>query len=123
MADKFDLTEGSYSILDIQDYFEYIIKKHETIADNPHMQIYTNKIVNRNLFKIKTSYKLKLLSSETMELLGSTRKDAVQGKDGEKVQKLEYAEVVLLHCSLFNNNYQQHLKYCLLLCLINNLVS
>ena len=87
------------------------------------MQIYTNKIVNRNLFKIKTSYKLKLLSSETMELLGSTRKDAVQGKDGEKVQKLEYAEVVLLHCSLFNNNYQQHLKYCLLLCLINNLVS
>ena len=33
--DKFDLFNSSYSISDIQDYFEYIIKKHETIADNP----------------------------------------------------------------------------------------
>ena len=33
--DKFDLPDESYSVSDIQDYFEYIIKKHETIADNP----------------------------------------------------------------------------------------
>ena len=33
--DEFDLLVGSYSVSDIQDYFEYIIKKHETIADNP----------------------------------------------------------------------------------------
>ena len=37
---KFDLSDGSY----IQDYFEYIIKKYETIAENPPVQIYTNKI-------------------------------------------------------------------------------
>ena len=37
--DKFDLPDGSYSISDIQDYFGYIIKKHETIANNPPMQI------------------------------------------------------------------------------------
>ena len=38
--DTFDLPDGSYSVSDIQDYFEYIIKKHETIADNPLVQIY-----------------------------------------------------------------------------------
>ena len=37
--DEFDLPDGSYSISEIQDYFEYIIKKHETIADNPLIQI------------------------------------------------------------------------------------
>ena len=66
--DEFDLPNGSYSILDIQDYFEYIIKKHETIVDNPPVQIYVNKIKNRIIFKIKTGYKLQLLSLETMKL-------------------------------------------------------
>ena len=33
--DTFDLLDGSYSVLDTQDYFEYIVKKHESIADNP----------------------------------------------------------------------------------------
>ena len=58
--DTFDLPDGSYSVsdIDIQDYFEYIIKKHETIADNPPVQIYVNKIKNRIVFKIKTGYKL-----------------------------------------------------------------
>ena len=49
--DEFDLLDGSYSILDIQDYFEYIIKKHETIANNPPVQIYVNKIKNRIALK------------------------------------------------------------------------
>ena len=49
--DEFDLPDGkSYSNLDVQDYFEYIIKKHETIADNHSMQIYNNKIKNRIVF-------------------------------------------------------------------------
>ena len=72
--DEFDLPHGSYSILDVQDYFECITKKHETIADNPPVQIYFNKIKNRIVFKIKTGYKLELLSPETMKLLGSTKK-------------------------------------------------
>ena len=38
--DTFDLPDGSYSVSDIQDYFEYIIKKHETIVDNSPVQIY-----------------------------------------------------------------------------------
>ena len=45
-----------------------------------------------------------------MRLLGSTKKDADQGKDGEVVLKLESVEVVLVHCSLVNNNYQQTSK-------------
>ena len=77
---EFDLPDGSYSVSDIQDYFEFIIKKHETIADNPPMQIYTNKIKNRIVFKIKTGYKLELLSPETMRLLGSKKKTLIKIK-------------------------------------------
>ena len=58
----FDFPNKSYSVSYIQDYFEYVIKKHETIADNPPVQIYVNKIKNRIVFKIKTGYKLELLS-------------------------------------------------------------
>ena len=65
----FDLPDGSYSIVDIQDYFEFIIKKHETLTENPPIQIYPNKIKNRIIFKIKTGYKLELLTPETMKLL------------------------------------------------------
>ena len=72
--DEFNLPDGSYSVSDIQDYFEYIMKKHETIADNPPIQIYVNKIRNRIVFKMKTGYKLELLTEETMQLLGSSKK-------------------------------------------------
>ena len=72
--DEFNLPNGSYSASDIQDYFEYIIKKHETITDNPPAQIYENKIKKRIVFKIKTSYKLELLTEETMQLLRKFKK-------------------------------------------------
>ena len=108
--DEFDLPDGSYCIADIQDYFEFIIKKRETLAENPPVQIYPNKIKNRIVFKVKTGYKLELLSPETMKLLGSTKKDVDQDKDGEDVPKLESVEVVLVHCNLVNNNYQQASK-------------
>ena len=108
--DKFSLVDGWYSVSNIQDYFEYIIEKHETVADNPPMQISTNKIKNRIVFKIKTDYKLELLFPQTRKLLGSTKKHVDQDTDGEDVPKLEFAGVVLVHCNLFNNNYQQTSK-------------
>ena len=108
--DTFDLPDGSYSIADIQDYFEFIIKKHETLTENLPIEIYPNKIKNRIVFKIKTGYKLELLSPETMKLLGSTKKDVDQDKVGEDVAKLESVEVVLVDCNLVNNNYQQASK-------------
>ena len=72
--DTFDLPDGSYSIADIQDYFEFIIKKHETLNKNLLVQISPNKIKNTMVFKIKTGHKLELLTPETMKLVGSTKK-------------------------------------------------
>ena len=108
--DTFDLPDGSYSIDDIQDYFEFIIKKHEALTEDPPVEIYPNKIKNRIVFKIKTGYKLELLTPETMKLLGSTKKDVDSDKNSENVPKLESVEVVLVHCNLVNNNYQQPSK-------------
>ena len=54
--ETFGLPDGSYSIDDIQDFFEFIIKKDETLTENPPAQIYRNKIRNKIIFKIKTSY-------------------------------------------------------------------
>ena len=72
--DEFELPDGSYSVSNIQDYFEYILKKHGEDVDKPPVQIYVNKIENRITLKIKNGYSLELLSSETMKLLGSTEK-------------------------------------------------
>ena len=88
-----------------QDYFKFIIKKHETLTENPPVQIYPNKIKNRIVFKIKTGYKLELLTPETMILLGSTKKDVDANKNSENVPKLESVEVVLVHCNLVKNDY------------------
>ena len=121
--DTFDLPDGSYSISDIQDYFEFIIKKHETLTENPPIQIYPNKIKNRIVFKIKTGYKLELLTPETMRLLGNTKKDVDSDKNRENVPKLESVEVVLVHCSLVKNNYHTHQKFYLVLFQMNNLDS
>ena len=75
----FDLPNGSYSIVDIQDYFEFVIKKHETLTKNPPpIQIYPNKIKNRIIFRIKSGYKLELLTPDTMKLLGSVKKSCGQ---------------------------------------------
>ena len=108
--DTFDLPDGSYSISDIQDYLEFIIKKHETLTENPPIQIYPNKIKNRIVFKIKTGYKLELLTHETMRLLGSTKNDVDSDKNSENVPKLESVEVVLVHSNLVKNDYQHTLK-------------
>ena len=66
---EFKLPDGSYSMSDIQDYFEYILKKHSENVDNPSIRIYVNKIENKITFKIKSGYYLKLLLTETMKLL------------------------------------------------------
>ena len=70
--DKFELPDGSYCVSDSQDYFEYILEKHGKDIDKPSVQIYVNKIENEVTFKIKNGYSLELITSETMQLLGST---------------------------------------------------
>ena len=86
--DEFDFSDGSYSIADIEDYFEFIIKKDKTLSENPPVQIYLNKIKNRIVFKVKTGYKLELLSSETMKLLGSMKKMLIKIKMEKMHQNL-----------------------------------
>ena len=105
-----DLPDGSYTIDDIQDYFEFIIKKHETLTDNPSIKIYSNKIKNRIVFKIKNGYKLELLTPETMKLLGSTKNVVDKDKNSKNIPELEFAEVVLVHCNLVKNHYQHASK-------------
>ena len=77
--DKFELLDGSYSVSDIQDYFEYISKTHNGQIDNPSIKIYVNKIENRITFKIKAGYYyLELLTFETMKLLGSSENKIIK---------------------------------------------
>ena len=85
----FDLPNGSYNISEIQDYIEYIIKKHETTGENAPILIYANTINNRIVFKIKSGYKLELLSKETMKLSGSTKDIIDADKNSEKYQNLK----------------------------------
>ena len=113
--EEFKLPDGSYSISDIQDYFEYIYKKHGENTVNPSIRLYINKIENRIAFKIKTGYYLELLTPETMKLLGSTKSKIAKYENGENVPNLETTEVVLVHCNI--------VEYCIHLFLINHLVN
>ena len=97
--ETFHLPDGSYNISEIQDYFEYIIKKHKTIGQNAPILIYANTINNRIVFKIKSGYKLELLSKETMKLLGSTSSIIDADKNSENVPRLENVEIVLVQCN------------------------
>ena len=81
--DQFELPDGSNSVSDIQDYFEYILEKHGEDIDEPSVQIYVNKTENGITFKIKNGCSLELLTRETMELLGSTKNKTTEDKMGK----------------------------------------
>ena len=83
--DTFDVPDGSYSIPALQNCF-------------------------RIVFKIKSGYELELLSKETMRLLGSSSDTIDDDKNSELVPKLESVDLVLVHCNVVNNNYQQASK-------------
>ena len=105
--EDFELLDGSYSISVIQDYFEYILKKHSESVDNPPIRISVNGTQNIITFKIKSGYYLELLTPETMKLYGSTESKITKNKNGENVPHLEVVKLVLVHCNLVNNDYQQ----------------
>ena len=66
---EFELSDGSYSVSYIEDYIEYIIKKHKTLPTNLHIHIYISRINNRLVLKIKNGYKLELQTPDTMKYL------------------------------------------------------
>ena len=82
-------------------------KKHGEKINNPSIRKYVNKIENRITFKIKTGYYLELLTHETMKLLGITDNKITKDKNGKNFPYLEITEVVLVHCNIVNNYYQQ----------------
>ena len=95
--DKFELPDGLYSVSNIQDYFEYILKNHRENINN--LLIYVDKTENRITFRIENGYSL-----------GNTENKIIKDKNGENVRHLEIAEVVLVHCHIVNNDYQQDSK-------------
>ena len=104
--DKFELPDGLYFASNIQDYFDYILKKHGENIDKPSVQIYVNKTENRITFRIKKGFSPELLTPETMKLLGSTENKISKDKNSENVTHLEIKEVVLIHCNIVNHDYQ-----------------
>ena len=104
---EFELPDGWYSVWNIQDYFEYIIKKNKTLTDNPPIRIYVKKVENRIAFKIKTGYYLELLIPETMKHLLSTKNKINNDENDKNVSHIEITEVVLVYCKIVSNNYQQ----------------
>ena len=98
--DEFELPDGLYLISDIQNYFEYILKKYNENIGNLSIRIYVYKIENGIKIKIKKRCYLELLTPETMKLLGSTENKITKDKNGENVPHLEITEVVLVHCIL-----------------------
>ena len=112
--DTFDLPDGSYFIADIQYYFESIVKKHETVTENPAVQIYQNKIKNRAVFEIKTGCKLELLTPETMKLLGNGKKTLTKIKKEKMNQNwnlLKLFKCTVIQSKMIIDTLQ---KFCLL---------
>ena len=109
--EEFGLPDGSYSVSDIQDYFKYVLTKHERVIDNPSIVVYVNKIENRIMFQIKTGYYFEILMPEIMKLLGSLKSKITKDRNGENVPHLEITEVILVHCNIVNNDYQQDSRF------------
>ena len=87
--------------------FKIILSIFLTKIDNPSIRIYVNKIETRITSEIKNGYYLELLTPETMKDFRCTKRKITKDKNGENVPHLEIVELVLVHCNLVNNDYQQ----------------
>ena len=101
--DECELPSGSYSVSNIQDYIEFIIKKHKILTTIPPIHVYINRTNNRLVFEIKDGYKLESQSPETVKLFGSTKKIIDETQNRENVPTLEVVEVVLVQCNLVDS--------------------
>ena len=107
------IPDGSYEISQMQNYFlDEVMKKHESNVksyEQSPILIHANRILNRLSFRIKTGYKLELLTNETMRLLGDGPIiDTI--KNGENVPRLEIVRKVLAFCNIVQNAYLQDSK-------------
>ena len=103
-SEEFELPERSYTVADIDNYFQFIVEKH-TKDRKDDIKIYVNKIDNRVTFKLKSGVTLELMTPETQKLLGSSLKTITGEINGDLVPEMESTEVILVHCNLINNDY------------------
>ena len=129
---KFQLQLGMINLTCPMDHIQFqifkiilsmLLKNKRLQKVNPPIQIYPNKIKNRIVFKIKSGYKLELLSPETMKLLRCSKNDVDKDKDGEDIPKLELLKSFQYTVIQSLIVIRKHPKYHLLLCLIYNWVS
>ena len=123
LNDKFELPDGSYSVSDIQDYFEYINQKHEKQTYNRPIQTYVNKIENRVTFNFKTGHCPDHLTHEIMKSPWCTEKKIIKDKNNENVPHLEITAAVLVHCNNVNNDCQHIQEPYMQLFPINHLLN
>ena len=102
--DGFEWPDDSYSMSDIQDYIEFIIKKRKALRTIPHTHVSINEINNRLVFKLNDGYKLESKTPETMKLFDSTKKLIDKIKNAEKLPNPEAVGVVLVQCNLVDNS-------------------
>ena len=104
------MPDGSYSVSDVADCIEYIIKKHKTLTKIPPIYVYINRINNRLMFKTKDGYKLEFQTPEAKKLFGRTKKLIDKTKMEKYVLSLKEVEVVLIQYKLVDNRYQQKIE-------------
>ena len=116
---EFEFPDGSYSVSDVQDYIEYIIEKHKKITKVPPASVYSNRINNKLVFKIKDAFNLELQTSEEMNPFVRTKKNNREKKIKKtfkyfniKRPSIEVIEVVLVQRNLVDN--QDDKRYYLL---------
>ena len=97
------MSDGSYSMSDIQDHIKYIITKPETLTTVPSIHVYITIINNRLVFEKRDGYNLELQTPETMKFIWQQKQ--LQKKNWRKC--FEVVEVVLVQCNLLDNKYQQ----------------
>ena len=108
--EEFELPYGLCFVSDIQDYSQYVIKRHETVTNNPPIKLCENKIENRIIFQIETGYHLKIVTPETRKLFGSTKSKIFKHENRENIPHLEiteFTEIVLVHYITVNSYYQR----------------
>ena len=88
-------------------YFEYILKKHETVTDNPSIMIYANEIENRDVWNKDRILSWTVNARNNDITWKHERSNMNKHKNGENVLHLEITEVILVHCNIISDNCQQ----------------
>ena len=114
--DEFQLPDSSYSVSDVQDYIEYIIKKHEALTTNRPLHVSINRVNDRLVFKIKDRCKLELQTPETMKLSDDTQTKQKTKKNYQVLKQLKQFQFSVIQQII---NINKSLKYYTLFLLIS----